>query len=83
MLFIYFLADDGEVFKVKKSTQSKKIKKLLEKERKKKKEKIDVNSSSNQEKSIQNQLDNDVIIKLKNTFVSISINNYLVYYSIF
>jgi hypothetical protein len=34
----FFLADDGEVFQVKKSTQSKKIMKLLDRERKKKKE---------------------------------------------
>jgi len=35
---LFFLADDGEVFQVKKSTQSKKIMKLLDRERKKKKE---------------------------------------------
>lgn len=34
----FFSADDGEVFQVKKSTQSKKIMKLLDRERKKKKE---------------------------------------------
>jgi GC-rich sequence DNA-binding factor len=33
-----FFPGDGEVFQVKKSTQSKKIMKLLDKERKKKKE---------------------------------------------
>ncbi|XP_066907774.1 PAX3- and PAX7-binding protein 1 isoform X2 [Halyomorpha halys] len=65
---VYLLGDDGEVFKVKKSTQSKKIKKLLEKERKKKKEKTDGSSNNTQEKPIHNQLDDDVIIKLKNTF---------------
>ena len=36
--FVAFSADDGEVFQVKKSSQSKKMMKLLDKERKKKKE---------------------------------------------
>ncbi|XP_014239886.1 PAX3- and PAX7-binding protein 1 [Cimex lectularius] len=61
--------DDGEVFKVKKSAQSKKIKKQLDKERKRKKEKPDINADPNSEKNlIPNALDDDIVIKLKNTF---------------
>ncbi|KAK9498494.1 hypothetical protein O3M35_003118 [Rhynocoris fuscipes] len=59
--------DDGEVFKVKKSAQSKKIKKLMDKERKKHKEKPSSNIETN-EKTSQPQLDDEIVIKLKNTF---------------
>uniref|UniRef100_A0A023EZG3 Putative transcriptional regulator binding to the gc-rich sequence n=1 Tax=Triatoma infestans TaxID=30076 RepID=A0A023EZG3_TRIIF len=59
--------DDGEVFKVKKSAQSKKIKKLLDKERKKQKEKSNTTIDTT-EKTTQPQLDEDIVIKLKNTF---------------
>lgn len=38
LVFSVFTADDGVVFQVKKSSQSKKIMKLLDRERKKKKE---------------------------------------------
>lgn len=72
-VFRYFvIGDDGEVFKVKKSSQSKKIKKQLDKERKKKKEKTSSPPGSNNEKSKAPSLDQDIVIKLKNTFVSLS-----------
>lgn len=67
--FLVIVGDDGEVFKVKKSAQSKKIKKLLDKERKKQKEKPNTTLDSS-EKTIQPQLNEDIVIKLKNTFVS-------------
>ncbi|CAB0002745.1 unnamed protein product [Nesidiocoris tenuis] len=61
--------DDGEVFKVKKSAQSKKIKKQLDKEKKKKKEKSSPADETGDEKSKQiSSLDQDIVIKLKNTF---------------
>ncbi|KAL1131746.1 hypothetical protein AAG570_011359 [Ranatra chinensis] len=61
--------DDGEIFQVKKSSQSKKIKKLLDRERKKKKDsKLDLCSEGVQEKSNKVTTQDDIVIKLKNTF---------------
>lgn len=66
-------ADEGEVFKVKKSSRSKKLMKLLDHERKKKKgeEKMQVDSESSnmsikQEKDLEIKTD-DLVVKIKNT----------------
>ncbi|XP_015599684.1 PAX3- and PAX7-binding protein 1 [Cephus cinctus] len=66
-------ADDGEVFKVKKSSRSKKLMKQLDHERKKKKgeEKMQVDSeqanmSIKQEKDLEIKTD-DLVVKIKNT----------------
>lgn len=67
----YFPGDDGEVFQVKKSSHSKKIKKILEKEKKKKKddtnsvEIMDINDTT---KEI--TFSNELTIKIKNNLVS-------------
>uniref|UniRef100_A0A1B6C9W1 GCF C-terminal domain-containing protein n=1 Tax=Clastoptera arizonana TaxID=38151 RepID=A0A1B6C9W1_9HEMI len=60
--------DDGEIFQVKKSSQSKKIRKLMDKERKKKKDvKSDVNESSNTKENLSEITTIDEItIKIKN-----------------
>lgn len=68
---LYFPGDDGEVFQVKKSSHSKKIKKILEKEKKKKKddtqsvEIMDINDTT---KEI--TFSNELTIKIKNNLVS-------------
>ncbi|XP_012277672.1 PAX3- and PAX7-binding protein 1 [Orussus abietinus] len=66
-------ADDGEVFKVKKSSRSKKLMKQLDHERKKKKgeEKMQMdheqaNMSIKQEKDLEIKTD-DLVVKIKNT----------------
>ncbi|KAG6804322.1 PAX3- and PAX7-binding protein 1 [Apis mellifera caucasica] len=66
-------ADDGEVFKVKKSSRSKKLMKQLDHERRKKKgeEKMQVDSeqanmSIKQEKDLEIKTD-DLVVKIKNT----------------
>ncbi|XP_011495961.1 PREDICTED: PAX3- and PAX7-binding protein 1 [Ceratosolen solmsi marchali] len=66
-------ADDGEVFKVKKSSRSRRLMKQLDQERKKKKgeEKTQVNSdstniSNKQEKDLEIKTD-DLVVKIKNT----------------
>uniref|UniRef100_A0A146LW58 GC-rich sequence DNA-binding factor 1 n=2 Tax=Lygus hesperus TaxID=30085 RepID=A0A146LW58_LYGHE len=59
--------DDGEVFKVKKSAQSKKFRKQLDKERKKKKDKV-TSPQDGSERPNETLLDQDIVIKLKNTF---------------
>lgn len=63
-----FIADEGEVFKVKKSSRSKKLMKLLDHERKKKKgeEKMQVDSESSnmsikQEKDLEIKTDDLVV----------------------
>lgn len=61
------------MFQVKKSSQSKKIRKLLDKERKKKKdgksESCDANNSS-QNKSSEITIGDEITIKIKNNLVS-------------
>lgn len=60
-------ADDGEIFQVKKSSQSKKLRKLLDKERKKKKEpKSDDNSLKSLSGTKEISVDDEITIKIKN-----------------
>lgn len=68
MVFCYLTADDGEVFKVKKSSRSKKLMKQLDHERRKKKgeEKMQVDSeqanmSIKQEKDLEIKTDDLVV----------------------
>ncbi|XP_054271583.1 PAX3- and PAX7-binding protein 1-like [Macrosteles quadrilineatus] len=69
-------ADDGEVFQVKKSSHSKKIKKYIEKEKDKKKKKEDKpEDSEGREKTKEITFNNELTIKIKNNLPLIPILN--------
>lgn len=69
LILFHILADDGEVFKVKKSSRSKKLMKQLDHERKKKKgeEKMQVDSD---QANMSIKRDNDLEIKTDDLVVS-------------
>lgn len=77
--FLQFLADDGEVFQVKKSSHSKKIRKFFEKEKEKKKktdDKSDVDAQKTSKKTKEMTFNNEITIKIKNNLVSMILFQY-------
>lgn len=81
-----FTADDGEVFKVKKSSRSKKLMKQLDHERKKKKgeEKMQVDSdqanmSIKRDKDLEIKTDDLVVSYLYDVLISINVSLQLEY----
>lgn len=90
----FYLGDDGEVFQIKRSHQSKKIRKQIDKEREEKKRKDSPKTESSEDgKGTKRRdkiitTDDQVTIKIKNPIVSIFNSQYIyhlfaLYHSIF